>query len=284
MAEAQSNNAPEVPIADRPNFCLLIDTINSTEMLINLPLGRFHAFGRAMVEQMTEHWTGLSMDGQALKYGGDGWMAFGEEKEQIEKLCCLALVMAKSYQEDMVKRTGLSVDQVPAIRIAICSAVDARVTLPNGHLDFISDSARRVSRCAGLCYPNEILTDHTVPYYGNRDFVFHKMSVEERELRPKPKREEEVIELWILNGLSDGVATWDAKPTHFAYTYARIKSEKETITAAKEIAAELGAQEPLTPAAEAPSLNLLHALMSGSPSGGNRKCHYGDGAQHCSLG
>jgi hypothetical protein len=252
---------------DHLNFCLVVDMIGSTEKLIKLPLGQFHDFGRAMVEQMKEHWGGLEMDGQQIKFTGDGWMVFGTTNTAIQKLCCLALVMSKKFQEDMATRTGIATTEIPALRLFIASAVDAQVTLPNGQIDFISDSARRANRYSSLCKPNEILTDPSVQHFGPRDFDFVQMTNEDRATREQPKHDEEKLDVWILNGLSNGVRSWGSMPSHYAYVFAQVRTKEETIVAVKEAVTELNKKDSLSAANQTTARDLIQAFISGAPTG-----------------
>ena len=275
-ATPQSKDSPNAQFGTRSdNYCLVIDMIKSTEYLLNFSTTDFHRFGWAMSDQMTTDWIGLEMppqrssdgnwnpDGSTLKFTGDGWMIFGAGSENLDRLLCLALIMAKRFQEDLARALVCNVSSIPKLRLCICQGPDALLQLPSFDFDFMSDSARRATRESERAWPNEILVDPAVQQLRDRDFSFVEMTEAEREARPKPKHSgrEEVFRLYFLKGFTKAMDTTDLKSKYVAYTYTRLASDNTEVLQAGEKLA------PKIISANDPNSRVYQGLIEGASSG-----------------
>ena len=150
--------------------CLTIDLIKSTPAGMAIRTYELDRFNSGLIEQIKPHLIGLGLDKTLLKFTGDGWIVFSDDAETIPAQCCLAYIMAHRFQREMSEALDVPPNRIPGLRLAICSGRDMLVSLPNGCIDWVGDSARRSNRAAGLCDMNEVLIDEFIRGHVFRDF------------------------------------------------------------------------------------------------------------------
>ncbi len=198
-------------------YCLSIDLIESTVPGLRMTQVELDRFNRALVAQIEPHLEALRFDDLLVKFTGDGWLLMTPEVRDAERLCALGAIMRDTFAEEMQRRTGLPRARIPDLRMAICAGRDIRVQLWEGTFDWVGDSARRATRSASFCFPNEILVDGAVQSLVMRDFLTSRIDPGARPSR-RPVRVEEEIPLWSLEDLRiEAVEDWDAAA---AYVYA----------------------------------------------------------------
>jgi tetratricopeptide (TPR) repeat protein len=199
-------------------YCLSIDLIESTLPGLLMTRAELDRFNRGLVTQIEPHLEALAFEDLHVKFTGDGWLLMSPEIRDAERLCALALIMRASFAVEMRIRTGLPEARIPFLRMAICSGRDMRVEIWKGDIDWVGDSARRATRSAAYCYPNEVLVDSTVYSLVMRDFVTERVDPGARPIRNHNRKAEEDIPLWSLLDLrSEAAEDWDAAG---AYVYA----------------------------------------------------------------
>lgn len=155
--------------------------IESTKFGLTLDSRALRTFNQGFIDQIRPHLDGLRLRHAVLKFTGDGWLVMSQEPNDVIPLACLAQAMVETFQRDMHERTGL--DEVPGLRVSICVGHDERVTLPNGSIDLVGDSARRACRLNRLCRPNEVLLCSASQVGVMRDFEVDRVKDVEREQR-----------------------------------------------------------------------------------------------------
>jgi tetratricopeptide (TPR) repeat protein len=198
-------------------YCLSIDLIESTVPGLRMTQVELDRFNRALVAQIEPHLEALRFDDLLVKFTGDGWLLMTPEVRDAERLCALGAIMRDTFADEMRRRTGLPRARIPDLRMAICAGRDIRVQLWEGSFDWVGDSARRATRSASFCFPNEILVDGAVQSLVMRDFLTARIDPGTRPSRRMARLEEE-IPLWSLEDLRiEAVEDWDAAA---AYVYA----------------------------------------------------------------
>ncbi|GAG37517.1 unnamed protein product, partial [marine sediment metagenome] len=193
-------------------FCLSIDLIGSTEASLKLTTQKLDRFNISLVEQIQPYLKRLELTDASTKFTGDGWLVMTEKGKKVPALCCLATIMANRFQDEMSQKTEIAKDNIPSLRLAICSGRDIRVELPDGHKDWVGDSARKAVRASGYCMPDEILIDESVRSWVLRDFNIKSSNVEQRPPEYRPKRMEEYFTLYVLGELKPEVAVDSETP------------------------------------------------------------------------
>ncbi|MDY6834278.1 MAG: hypothetical protein SVY53_05685 [Chloroflexota bacterium] len=199
-------------------YCLAMDLIASTETGLRLVTAKLDSFNMSLVEQIGPHLENLELSDAVIKFTGDGWLVMTDNADNVPALCCLATIMVHRFRDEMSRKTGLSTDSIPSLRLTICAGRDLRVRLPDGHKDWVGDSARRAVRAAGYCVPNEILIDETVRYLVFRDFDVQPVDLQARSKSQQPKKAEEVFTLYHLGELHSELAAESEAPGYFVYT------------------------------------------------------------------
>src|SRR6476659_2239404 len=143
----------------RMTLCLAIDLKKSTAAGLLLTTKRLDRFNLALVRQFTPHLVAVGLEGALIKFTGDGWLVLSDDPEDAAPLCCLAIIMACRFREEMSEEVSLDGDAIPALRLSVCFGRDLSVELPNGQRDFVGDSVRHAVRACQLCHDNEILID-----------------------------------------------------------------------------------------------------------------------------
>jgi tetratricopeptide (TPR) repeat protein len=216
-----------------------MDLIDSTKAGLEFSTAKLDHFNISLVEQIRPHLIKLGLDDAVLKFTGDGWLLMTHEADKVPALCCMALIMATRFQLEMSQITGVDINNVPPLRLAICSGRDIRVELPDGHIDWVGDSARRAVRSSSCCIPNEILIDEPVRYHVLRDFRIKPADIEQRQQEKNHMKMEEDFTLYVLGELNPDVAAESAAPEYFVYTLGTIGKVKEASMAAQKVAKRL---------------------------------------------
>jgi hypothetical protein len=115
-------------------YSLSIDLIGSTQAGLKLTSTKLDSFNKSLVEQIEPHLKGLGLEDILIKFTGDGWLLMTEKEEKLPGLCCLAIIMSSNFQSEMSKETGIQANQIPQLRLAICTGRDISVRLPYGRL------------------------------------------------------------------------------------------------------------------------------------------------------
>ncbi|MGB5926380.1 MAG: hypothetical protein WBH01_09900, partial [Dehalococcoidia bacterium] len=226
---------------ERPTvYCLSIDMIGATEVGLKFTTREFDRFNRWLVEQIKPHLEKLRLADALLKFTGDGWLLMIHEVEQVPALCCLAIIMANGFQGEMSQLTKIAIDRIPPLRLAICSGQDTYVVLPDGHKDWVGDSARRATRASGYCFPNEILIDEPVRYIVFRDFYMKSPDIKQRPPEYQPKRMEEDFPVHALGEPKPEAAADSEAPEYFVYTLSVIGKTREAEIVAQRVSERLG--------------------------------------------
>ena len=220
-------------------YCLCVDLIDSTKAGLEFSTARLEHFNISLVEQIRPHLIELGLDDATLKFTGDGWLLMTHKADKVPALCCMAIIMAKRFQLEMSQITKVDIKNVPSLRLAICSGRDIRVELPDGHRDWVGDSARRAVRASARCFPNEILIGEAVRSHVLRDFDIKPADVKQRPPEYQPKKMEEVFTLYVLGELKPEAATESIAPEYYVYTLGTIGRVEEASIAAKQVAKRL---------------------------------------------
>ncbi|RZB31003.1 MAG: hypothetical protein AEth_00957 [Candidatus Argoarchaeum ethanivorans] len=205
-------------------LCLSIDLIGSTAAGLKLTTPQLNRFNISLANQIRPHLENLELKDALVKFTGDGWLVMTEKAKEFKALCCLATIMANKFQEEMNKRTGIAINKIPQLRLAICSGLDVSVELPNGHKDWVGDSARRATRACGWSHTNEVVINGTVREIALRDFDIK--SITEKD-HTKPKKWEEDFEVFSLGELNPEVSAEPEAPEYFIYTLKTIGKVEE---------------------------------------------------------
>jgi tetratricopeptide (TPR) repeat protein len=250
-------------------YCLSIDLIGSTQAGLKLTTSRLDQFNIALVEQIKPHLEKLRLTDVLLKFTGDGWLLMTHKAEKVPALCCLATIMAKKFQDEMSQNTGIDIDRIPSLRLAICSGRDLSVELPDRRKDWVGDSARRVTRSSRCCLPNEVIIDEPVRYHVFRDFDVKPVDIEQRSPKNQLKKMEEAFALYTLGELNPEVAVESISPEYFIYTLGKIGKVKEAKAVGQRVAERLTAEAIKLDITDKESLqrNLRHwhRLMASLP-------------------
>ncbi|MCK5108507.1 MAG: hypothetical protein KAR25_02340, partial [Methanosarcinales archaeon] len=212
-------------------YCLSIDLIGSTEAGMNLITRNLKKFNRSLVDQIKPHLENLELTDVLVKFTGDGWFLMTDDVDGLSALCCLSIIMANRFQDEMSRETDIVIDKIPPLRIAICTGRDVRVTLPDESTDWVGDSARRAVRASGYCSPNEILIDETIRGIVFRDFTTKSADLKQRQ---QPKKWEEDFTLYVLGDIKPEIAAGSDVPEYFVYTLDAIGKEEEATAVAQQ--------------------------------------------------
>jgi tetratricopeptide (TPR) repeat protein len=223
-------------------YCLSMDLIESTRTGLEFSTATLDHFNMSLVQQIMPHLQHLGLSDALLKFTGDGWLLMTHKAEKVPALCCMATIMAKRFQQEMSQITGIDVKRVPALRLSICSGRDVSIELPEGHIDWVGDSARRATRSSKCCLPNEILIDEPVRYHVLRDFRIKPADIRGRLLAQQPVQMEEDFTLYILGELNPEKAAESIAPEYFVYTLGIIGKIEEAGMVAQRIAKSLASK------------------------------------------
>jgi tetratricopeptide (TPR) repeat protein len=249
-------------------YCLCMDLIGSTQAGLQLTTQRLDRFNAALIEQIQPHVDYLGLGDALIKFTGDGWLVMTEAPDSVPGLCCLAVIMANRFQEEMSQKTGIAVDHIPALRLTVCCGRDIRVELAGGGWDWAGDSARRATRASGYCYPNEILIDETVRLHVFRDFQLADAALEDRPPEYRPKRVEEPIPLHTLRGLKPSAGVESDAPECYVYTLravGRVQEAAALVSLAANHLAEEGTKRLTDQVDQQEELHRWNRLLHSAP-------------------
>src|SRR5437764_538728 len=123
-------------------YCISIDLIGSTQAGLDLTTSALDRFNTKLVEQLNPHLIALGLTDAQIKFTGDDWLIMTDETQQVPGFCCLATIMVKRFQAEMSASTGIAEQNIPAVRVAVCSGRDLRIELSDGRVDWVGDSCR----------------------------------------------------------------------------------------------------------------------------------------------
>jgi tetratricopeptide (TPR) repeat protein len=229
-------------------YCLCIDLIGATKFGFELNTRQQDQFNNSLVEQLKPHLESVGLTKTLIKFTGDGWLIMVDKVQQVAPLCCLAIIMASRFQSEISSMTEISNERIPALRLAIGFGRDVKVKLPNGHTDWVGDSARRAVRTSGFCLPNEILISESIKATIFRDFETLIIDVDSRPIENRPKRSEESFALYKLGSIKEAAAIDSEAPEHFVNTLSIIgrQGEAENFAAQVSQRLEMEALKPRT--------------------------------------
>lgn len=223
----------------RQVYCLSIDLVGSTEAGLRLSTSQLDSFNSALVDQINPHLRKLGLLETLIKFTGDGWLVMTDSVDKVSALCCLSIIMSSRFQYEMSQLSAISIAKIPSLRLSICSGRDVKIKLPNGHNDWVGDSARRATRASGYCLGNEILIDEPTRYAVLRDFHIHSSKIDERSPELQPKKNEESFTLSILGELKPEIISDSSAAEHFLYTLNIIGKQKEAAKLLRKVSKRL---------------------------------------------
>lgn len=220
-------------------MCLAIDLKRSTAINMGLSTKKLDEFNLALVDQLKPHLSAMQLDHVLVKFTGDGWLIMTDNQDHAAPLCCLAVVMARIFGQEMSKTAGIAPDRIPALRLAVCCGRDLPVELPDGLRDFVGNSVRRTVRSAQFCNDNEILIDDTIRTWVSHDFVTEPIAWPERQAQyPEAKMEEEFV-LHSLKEIKPEAAEDSDAPVYFINALAELGRLQEADELANRISDQL---------------------------------------------
>ncbi|MDI6760113.1 MAG: hypothetical protein QMD05_04745, partial [Candidatus Brocadiaceae bacterium] len=252
-------------------YCLCIDMKGSTKTGLNLPQSSLNRFNKKFAEEILQPHLGeqdeekLGLANLLIKFTGDGWLLMTDKEEKIPGLCCLAIIMANTFQSEMSTGTNISTDKIPPLRLAICTGRDVIVNLPNKQRDWAGDSARSAVRASGYCYDNEILIDETVRKYIQRDFYWAVVDFMDPK-RPASEKKEESFPLYTLMEINTETAADSDVPQCFIYTLQQIGKQNQALKTTElttaRIAKEVGSLNTFEEEKRRPYLKSWNLVMA----------------------
>ena len=236
---------PDYP-PPRMTLCLAIDLKKSTAAGLRLSTKQLDRFNLALVRQFTPHLIAVGLESAVIKFTGDGWLVITDNTDDAAPICCLAIIMARRFQEEISAEAGLPLESLPALRLAVCWGRALPVELPNGQRDFVGDSVRHAVRACQLCYDNEILIDDTVLRWIDHDFVSVPLPFESRLAEFDDIKMEQPLALHTLQELKVEAAADGDAPEYFVNTLTVIGRRLEAEALAYRVATSLQneAEEP----------------------------------------
>jgi tetratricopeptide (TPR) repeat protein len=245
----------------RLTLCLAMDLKASTSTGLSLSSRKLDRFNLALVNHIRPQLQSVQLDHAVVKFTGDGWLVMSDEQEDAARLCCLAMIMSRSFQQDMTRETGISIDSIPVMRLAVCWGRDIPVTLHTGQRDFVGSSVRHAVRASQFCKDNEVLIDDAVKNWVAHDFVTRRLDLEERKaIAPLAKLEEELT-LHVLEELRPEAAVDPDAPVYFVNTLSVVGRAVEAESLANRISDQL-LRAAGVPGDQAPLLSRWNALLA----------------------
>ena len=178
----------------------------------------FRRFNRVLVDYIQPKLKAFDLDPAGLKFTGDGWLYFCPDLERTSALVALTMMISKNFQKDVAKGLAIPANEVPALRLAICSGEDESVDFGNGHIEWVGDSARRATRAAGCCRPNQVIVNSTVREKLIRVVQSTSIKVDDLPEELKPKKWEEDFAIYGLGEIrSDFIEALKALPEPAIY-------------------------------------------------------------------
>ncbi|MBU0609995.1 MAG: hypothetical protein KKI08_19070, partial [Armatimonadetes bacterium] len=182
---------------------LCIDGIGSTMAGMAMTEQQFDRYNQAMYNQVWSHVERLGIDGNAVKFTGDGWVIVEADPERLKHLAALALVMRHCFRSETALAANLPENCIPHLRQAIASGRDLAITSATGTREYVGDSVRRAVRNSQWCGEDEIVLDESSRHAIFRNFNTSKLNPGER---PPPEKQEEESTLYLLDDVNPNVA------------------------------------------------------------------------------
>lgn len=212
---------PQEP-TPRLTLCLAMDLKGSTVSGLRLSTKKLDRFNLALIDQLRPHLSAVQLEHTLVKFTGDGWLVMSDNQEDAAPLCCLAMIMARNFAHEISRESGIGIDNIPAMRLALCWGRDLPVTLVGGQRDFVGSSGRRAVRACQFCDDNEVLVDETVRTWVNHDFVTFRIDLDARLQQVPEAKFEEELALYTLADLKPESADDEDAPVYFVNTLATI--------------------------------------------------------------
>ncbi len=231
----------------RQTLCLSMDLKRSTATSIRLSTNLADRLSLALVAQLRPHLLSVGLEGILVKFTGDGWLLLTEDSDHAAPLCCLAMILSQCFRSEVSEMSGIEIEKIPPLRLAICWARDIPIVLPDGSRDYLGDSARLSVRTAQFCRDNEILIDHTVFDWIYHDFITEPVGMMERMSEAPEARFEQTRQLYRLVELKAEAAQEADAPVCYVNTLETIGRTAEANALAERIS------ESLQTSAEAPT-------------------------------
>lgn len=223
----------------RLTLCLAMDLKGSTRSGLRLSTRKLDRFNLALVNHISPHLQAVELEHAVVKFTGDGWLVMSDEQEDAARLCCLAMIMSRSFQRDMCNETGISLENIPTLRLAVCWGRDIPVVLHTGQRDFVGNSVRHAVRACQFCQDNEVLVDETVRTWIAHDFVTQRADLDGRMAELSEVKTEEEISLYVLEELRPEAAVDPDAPVYFINALAVIGRAVEAERLASRISDQL---------------------------------------------
>ena len=223
----------------RLTLCLAMDLKASTRTGLALSSRKIDRFNLALVNHISPQLQAVQLEHAVVKFTGDGWLVMSDEQEDAARLCCLAMIMSRSFQRDMFNETGIGMDSIPMMRLAVCWGRDIPVTLHTGQRDFVGSSVRHAVRACQFCKDNEVLVDDAVKNWVAHDFITRKADMEERLSAVPHAKFEEDLSLHVLEELRPDAAVDPDAPVYFVNTLSVIGRAFEAERLASKISDHL---------------------------------------------
>lgn len=225
--------------APRLTLCLAMDLKASTKTGLALSSRKVDRFNLALVNHISPQLQAVQLEHAVVKFTGDGWLVMSDEQEDAARLCCLAMIMSRSFQGDMHNETGIDTNSIPAMRLAVCWGRDIPVVLHTGQRDFVGSSVRHAVRACQFCGDNEILIDDAVKNWVAHDFITRKADMEDRLASAPTAKMEEELSLHVLEELRPDAAVDPDAPVYFVNTLSVIGRAVEAESLASKISDQL---------------------------------------------
>ena len=180
---------------------LVVDLIGSTKTGLEMHDLQFRNFNRALIGSIWPYFSEFGLVNSTIKFTGDGWLLFNPELEKAHSVVALAKTLAASFQSKLAESTGHTVTEVPPLRLAICTGSAEEISFGVGQREWVGDSARRATRAANCCGPNELIVN-SGPIRDTVLRIFQttriNISALPVERRPRHMGEEEDLELYVV--------------------------------------------------------------------------------------
>jgi len=243
-------------------YCLSMGMVESNSTDQEASRSRHDRFNVLLAEQIKTHSEGLGLTDVLLKFNGDAWLFMTDKAEKVPAFSCLATIMAESFQAQTARATGIAVENVPSLRLSICSGRDRFIELPDGRKDWVGDSARRALNASAYCHPNEVLLDDPARYQVLNVFESTPVDIQSRILEERIGRLEEGFAAYTLGAIRAERAAESDAPENFVYTFGAVGKTDEATRVAQRVAERLVDEaRGASTAADMPGWNRLIASL-----------------------
>lgn len=130
-----------------------MDLVGSTKIGLDMNEIQFRRYNKAIVEHIWPYLKRFDLEASSLKFTGDGWLLFNPDLDRARAVVALAKTLSATFQREVATKLGVQEEEVPALRLAICTGEDEQVEFGDKQKDWVGDSARRATRAAGCCAP-----------------------------------------------------------------------------------------------------------------------------------